>query len=116
MPGSLVADVVGFGDRGVAVVSRLARDLEFTRAWVHEILGPLAEDSANAAVLRETLSVYFATGESHLHTAERLNLHRNTVKYRVDKAMRDTRTTDRLDLALALTVCAFLGAEVLAQA
>ncbi|MGV9480444.1 PucR family transcriptional regulator [Gordonia aichiensis] len=116
MPGSLVADVVGFGDRGVAVVSRLARDLEFTRAWVHEVLGPLAEDSPNAAALRETLSVFFATGESHLHTAERLNLHRNTVKYRVDKAMRDTRTTDRLDLALALTVCEFLGAEVLAQA
>lgn len=116
MPGSLVADVVGFGDRGVAVVSRLARDLEFTRAWVHEVLGPLAEDSPNAAALRETLSVFFATGESHLHTAERLSLHRNTVKYRVDKAMRDTRTTDRLDLALALTVCEFLGAEVLAQA
>jgi DNA-binding PucR family transcriptional regulator len=54
--------------------------------------------------------VYFATRESHLHTAERLNLHRNTVKYRVGKALAEVPADrDRLDLALALTVCEFLG-------
>ncbi|GAC00988.1 putative CdaR family transcriptional regulator [Gordonia namibiensis NBRC 108229] len=113
-PGSSAGQVVGFGDRGVAVVSLLARELDSTRAWVHEVLGGLAEDTPNAAMLRETLSVYFATKESHLHTAERLNLHRNTVKYRVGKALAEVpRDRDRLDLALALKVCEFLGPTVL---
>ncbi len=112
--GSSAGRVVGFGDRGVAVVSLLARDLDSTRSWVHEVLGGLAEDTPNAAMLRETLSVYFATKESHLRTAERLNLHRNTVKYRIGKALAEApRDRDRLDLALALTVCEFLGPTVL---
>ncbi|PKZ64859.1 PucR family transcriptional regulator [Gordonia terrae] len=110
MPGGTADRVIGFGDRGVAVVSLLARDLESTRAWVREVLGALAEDTPTANMLRETLSVYFATKESHLHTAERLNLHRNTVKYRVGKALAEVPADrDRLDLALALTVCEFLG-------
>ncbi|ANY21747.1 PucR family transcriptional regulator [Gordonia terrae] len=110
MPGGTADRVIGFGDRGVAVVSLLARDLESTRAWVREVLGGLAEDTSTANMLRETLSVYFATKESHLHTAERLNLHRNTVKYRVGKALAEVPSDrDRLDLALALTVCEFLG-------
>lgn len=108
--GSAEHPVTGFGDRGVAVVSLLAHDLDATRAWVREVLGHLADDNPNAAMLRETLSVYFATKESHLHTAEQLNLHRNTVKYRVGKALGEIPPhRDRLDLALALTVCELLG-------
>ncbi|WP_238421007.1 CdaR family transcriptional regulator [Gordonia sp. 'Campus'] len=110
MPGGAADRVIGFGDRGVAVVSLLAQNLESTRAWVDEVLRGLAEDAPNANMLRETLSVYFATRESHLHTAERLNLHRNTVKYRVGKALAEVPADlDRLDLALALTVREFLG-------
>ncbi|MCK8675335.1 helix-turn-helix domain-containing protein [Rhodococcus sp. HM1] len=109
--------VIGFGDRGVAVVSLLARNLDAARAWVGEVLGPLADDTEQAAMLRATLSTYFATGESHLHTAERMNLHRNTVKYRVGKALGDpTRapaTHDKLDVALALQACEYLGSSVL---
>ncbi len=116
MPGGAADRVIGFGDRGVAVVSLLAQDLESTRAWVHEVLGGLAEDTANASMLRETLSVYLATKESHLHTAERLNLHRNTVKYRIGKALAEVPgDRDRLDLALALTVCEFLGPVMFAR-
>ena len=64
---------------------------------------------------RTTLSVYFAHGESHLHTANYMNLHRNTVKYRINKALADPVTTgrDKLDLALALQVCELLGRSVL---
>jgi hypothetical protein len=114
MPGSAASQVVGFGDRGVAVVSLLARDIESTRAWVREVLGGLADDTPSTAVLRETLAVFFATKDSHLHTAERMNLHRNTVKYRVNKALAETPAhRDRLDLALALAVCEFLGSTVL---
>ncbi|GAA4481747.1 PucR family transcriptional regulator [Rhodococcus olei] len=117
MPGSGTRPVVGFGDRGVAVVSLLAENPDSTRAWVWEVLGPLAEDTEQAATLRATLSTYFATGESHLHTAQRMNLHRNTVKYRIAKALGDPAagpgTHSKLDLALALQVCEYLGAKVL---
>jgi DNA-binding PucR family transcriptional regulator len=82
---------------------------------VWEVLGPLAENTDQAATLRTTLSTYFATGESHLHTAQQMNLHRNTVKYRITKALGDpaTGTHSKLDLALALQVCEFLGPTVL---
>ncbi|MFT3660577.1 MAG: helix-turn-helix domain-containing protein [Gordonia sp. (in: high G+C Gram-positive bacteria)] len=108
--------VVGYGDRGVAVVSVMARDLPSTRAWIHELLGPLAAATPNAQILRETLSSYLACGESHVRTAEQMTLHRNTVKYRIGKAMETLpRPGDRMDLALALTVCDYLGPAVLAD-
>ncbi|NDK91176.1 PucR family transcriptional regulator [Gordonia desulfuricans] len=114
MPGSVTGQIVGFADRGIAVVSMLAQDLDATRAWAHEILGPLADDTPTAATLRETLAVFFATRESHLHTATQLNLHRNTVKYRVGKALAEVPPDrDRLDLALALTACELLGSAVI---
>lgn len=92
----------------------IARDLESTGAWVREVLGGLADDTPSAAVLRETLAAFFATKDSYLHTAERMNLHRNTVKYRVNKALAETPAhRDRVDLALALAVCEFLGSTVL---
>lgn len=106
--------VVGYGDRGVAVVSVMARDLPSTRAWVAAILGPLAVDTVHAAVLRDTLSKYLASGQSHVRTAETMVLHRNTVKDRIGKAMGALpHRADRMDLALALTVCEYLGPAVL---
>jgi len=113
MQHSPTSNVTGFGDRGIALTSLLATNLDSTRAWVGEVLGSLADDTDSAAVLRTTLRTFFATGESHLRTAERLNLHRNTVKYRVDKALAGRRNHDRLDIALALQVCEFLGPAVL---
>jgi DNA-binding PucR family transcriptional regulator len=109
---------VSFGDQGVAVVSLLAGDIESTRLWVQELLGPLAVDRPGAEALRETLRVFFATGESYARTAELLSLHRNTVKYRVAKAFGERgegREADRMDLAVALQVCRFLGPAVLAR-
>ncbi|AZI65323.1 MULTISPECIES: PucR family transcriptional regulator [Rhodococcus] len=110
--------VVSFGDRGVAVVSLLSENIDSTKSWVWEVLGPLAEDTPSAASLRTTLSVYFAHGESHLHTANHMNLHRNTVKYRINKALGDPVAAgrDKLDLALALQVCELLGRSVLRPA
>lgn len=114
VPGTPTRSVVGFGDKGVAVVSLLAQDLDSTRSWVWEVLGPLAENTDGAATLRKTLNAYFTNGESHLHTARELNLHRNTVKYRINKALdHHTVNRDKLDLALALQVCEFLGSSVL---
>ncbi|MFQ6395832.1 PucR family transcriptional regulator [Nocardia sp. KC 131] len=109
--------ILGFGDSGVAVASLLAKDLDSTRAWVCEVLGELAVDTDQAATLRHTLSTYYATSESHVRTAEILTLHRNTVKYRITKAIEATRVGtaphDKLDIAVALQVCRFLGAAVL---
>lgn len=108
---------IGFGDPGVAVVSLLARDLDSTREWVREVLGSLADHTDQAAALRDTLSTFYETGESHVHTAQQMTLHRNTVKYRITKAVDATRGTgtgpEKLDIALALRICRFLGRNVL---
>ncbi|MGI5219364.1 PucR family transcriptional regulator [Nocardia sp. CA-290969] len=109
--------VTRFGDPGVAVVSLLAKDLAATCEWVQETLGELAENTEQAAMLRDTLRTFYETGESHVHTAQKMTLHRNTVKYRVTKALAATGTgavsRESLDIALALRICRFLGAKVL---
>ncbi|MFD2092276.1 PucR family transcriptional regulator [Blastococcus deserti] len=112
------APAISFGDDGVAITSLLANDLESTRAWVAEVLGPLASDTESARSLRETLRVFFLTGESYTDTARIMQLHRNTVKYRVSKALSHGETaisTNRVDLAVALSVCHFLGLAVLSE-
>jgi DNA-binding PucR family transcriptional regulator len=110
------AAAISFGDEGVAITSLLANDLESTSAWVVEVLGGLAADSDNMDVLRETLRIFLLTGESYTDTAALMNLHRNTVRYRIAKALEHVTTTirsNRVDLAVALNVCHFLGPAVL---
>jgi hypothetical protein len=63
----------------------LMRDPDRTRAFVTAELGRLAEDSSEAARLRETLEVSFQSG-SHVATAEKLILHEHTVRNRLRKA------------------------------
>ena len=114
MPGRKLP-AVGYGDQGVAITSVLARDIDATRKWVREVLGPLADNTEGNARLRETLHAFLGTGGSYTESAELLSLHRNSVKYRVDKAAK-TRgrpiEDDRLDVELALQVCHFLGETV----
>lgn len=105
--------VTGYADRGVAVTGMLAKDLAETRHWVRDILGPLADPGETNEVLRETLHAFHAAGDSHVRAAEALNVHRNTVKYRVTKALAELPEADRLDRALALSVCRLLGDAVL---
>lgn len=107
---------ISFGDPGVAIVSALSRDLDATRAWVREQLGPLAANTPAAARLRHTLHTFMSTGRSYTESAALLNLHRNSVKYRIEKAVQERgRPLDdgRLDLELALQVCHVIGAQVL---
>ena len=106
---------VFYGEDGMAIVAMLARDLPATRRWVTEVLGPLAADTEPAERLRDTVRVYLRTG-SLLETAERLVVHRNTVKYRLNKAEQERGrplSDGRLDLELALHVCHVLGRAVL---
>jgi hypothetical protein len=112
------AAAISFGDDGVAITSLLAHDLESTRAWLIEVLGGLAVNNENTHALRETLRVFYLTGESHTDTAVLMNLHRNTVRYRVAKALEQcggAARSNRVDLAVALNVCHFLEAAVLAD-
>ncbi|MFG1784068.1 helix-turn-helix domain-containing protein [Rhodococcus oryzae] len=77
----------------------------------------LAADTEHAARLRDTLLTFLDAQGSYTATAERVHLHKNTVKYRVDKALEERgRPLDdeRLDLELALIGCRWLGRAVLA--
>lgn len=109
---STTQPVVGYGDPGVAVLSLLAPNLAVTRAWAQEVLGPLADDTDQAATLRETLRVHIDNRESHLRTAEVLGLHPNTVKYRIRKLEAvpaiDFDSRNHLNVYLALTIWALI--------
>jgi DNA-binding PucR family transcriptional regulator len=60
--------------------------------------------------------VFLRCGSSYKQAADELNLHFNTVKYRVGRAIaRRGRevAADRLDVEVALLVCHWYGAAVL---
>lgn len=107
---------ISFDDPTVRAAALLTRDLAATRHLVHVTLGDLAAGSRSAERLRETLLTFIEARESYVATAARMHLHKNTVKYRVDKALEARGGPigdDRLDLELALIACKWLGPEVL---
>jgi GGDEF-like domain/PucR C-terminal helix-turn-helix domain len=113
--------VIAATDPGLSVVARLGGSqstVGATRDWVANVLGDLAGDNENDARLRETLRVFLGCGSSYKLAAEELNLHFNSVKYRVARAVeRRGREigTDRLDVELALLACHWYGTAVLQQ-
>jgi hypothetical protein len=110
--------VVAAADAGVSVAALLGADIARAREWVGEVLGDLAVDSENDARLRETLHVFLSCDGSYKLAAERLNLHSNTVKYRIGRAVeRRGRPigSDRLDVELALLLCHWYGDAVTRQ-
>ena len=110
--------VVAADDPGVLVAAMLGGDVAQAREWVAEVLGDLAVDNENDARLRETMHVFLSSDGSYKLAAERLNLHSNTVKYRVGRAIaRRGRAigTDRLDVELALLLCHWYGSAVTDQ-
>ncbi|MDX2935533.1 PucR family transcriptional regulator [Streptomyces ipomoeae] len=114
--GDRALPITSYTDQRVRAASLLTADMDHTRRLVADALGDLAADTAAAERLRATLLVFLAERGSHTATADRLHLHKNTVKYRVDKAARlrgKPLDQDRLDLELALIACEFLGATVL---
>src|ERR1700761_677882 len=108
--------VIAATDPGLAIMARLGGDVTGTREWVAAVLGDLAGDNENDARLRDTLRVFLGCGSSYKVAAEELNLHFNSVKYRVGRAVaRRGREigSDRLDVELALLACHWYGAAVL---
>ncbi|HEY3605348.1 MAG TPA: helix-turn-helix domain-containing protein [Sporichthyaceae bacterium] len=102
----------------VGAIALLCTDLAATRTWVLDTLGGLATDDDTTERLRETVRVFLHLGSSHTAAAERLNLHKNSVVYRISRAEaargRPLRS-DRADVELALRAAHLLGPVVLAQ-
>jgi hypothetical protein len=108
--------VIAASDPGLSVVARMGGDVVNTRDWVAAVLGDLAGDNENDARLRDTLRMYLACGSSYKVAAEELNMHFNSVKYRVGRAVaRRGREigSDRLEVELALLASHWYGSAVL---
>ncbi len=108
--------VTSYADPEVRAAALLSANLDATRRLVRTALGGLAEDTEGAERLRETLRVFLSTRNSFAATAELVHLHKNTVKYRIDKAVEARGRSvdeDRLDLELALIACRWLGPAAL---
>jgi DNA-binding PucR family transcriptional regulator len=105
-----------YGDPGVVVAAQFGADLDQARAWVGDVLGPLASATDSDERMRETLREFLHSGSSFKATADRLHLHVNSVKYRVQRALeRRGRpiTDDRLDVEVALLLCHWFDTAVL---
>ena len=110
------ASVVAASDPGFSAAALLSDDLDESRQWVQEVLGPLSSDTDNDARLRETLRVFLRGGASYKSASDLLHLHSNSIKYRVQRAIeRRGRPIgdDRLDVEIALLICQWFGRAVL---
>jgi len=108
--------IVANDDSGLSAAALLGGNVQAARAWVGEVLGPLASATESDERLRETLRVFLQTGSSYKAAAAELHLHFNSVRYRVQRAeQRRGRpiTTDRLDVEIALLLCNWFHTAVL---
>jgi len=115
--GPSAQSLTSFAD--VAPLALMSGSAELIRAWVIETLGTLADDDAHHALLRDTLRVFLQENGSFVAAAERLTLHKNTVRYRIGKAeesLGHPAGGDRLQVELALLAARWLGPAVLRQA
>jgi DNA-binding PucR family transcriptional regulator len=114
--GSRQPAVAAVSDPGLVVTAHFCSDLEQTRAWVRDVLGPLASATDSDERMRETLREFLHNGSSFKATADELHLHVNSVKYRVQRALeRRGRpiTDDRLDVEVALLLCHWFDTAIL---
>jgi DNA-binding PucR family transcriptional regulator len=114
--GAEAPTIVAASDPGLAAAALLGGDIGATRIWVTGVLGELAADTDGDARLRETLRIFLRCGSSYKQAAEELDLHFNTVKYRIGRAVARRGTPieqDRLDVELALLACQWYRAAVL---
>jgi hypothetical protein len=98
--------------KDVAALSFLVERQAESKGWVGQVLGDLARPGEDRERLRETLRVFLDEGENAIAAAEKLFVHRNTVKYRVDKALSllpEPLGNRRLEVALALRYADWVG-------
>lgn len=92
----------------VAPFALLVDDTGELTGVVERILGPLARDTTKMALLRHTLDVFLAESRSYSRTARVLDVHRNTVQYRIQQVTGRygiAVDTDTFDIRFALGVC-----------
>lgn len=100
----------------VAPVALLVEEPRELADFVFDTLGELAVDDRRRELLRETLRVFLATNRSYAATADQLMVHRNTVHYRVQRAVDHYHLdldANAFDLHFALTICRWHGSKVL---
>jgi hypothetical protein len=100
----------------VAPVALLVEEPRELADFVYDTLGELAVDDPRRELLRETLRVFLATHRSYAATADQLMVHRNTVHYRVQRAVDHYHLdldANAFDLHFALTICRWHGSKVL---
>ena len=101
-------DVLSSTEADSALVMVNAVPDSLRRTFAEHVLGPVIEyDGRIGGDLMTTLGAYFDCAGSWSRTAERLNLHLNTVRYRVARIEHLTgrdlnQMPDRMDLFLAL--------------
>ncbi len=98
----------------------MTTDVEALRRYVHRVLGKLAEAGEREDALRDTLLTFLAHSRGYTATAQTMTLHRNSVQYRVQRALelcgRDLNDADvALELHTALTAAHWLGKAVLVR-
>ncbi|SNY79573.1 DNA-binding transcriptional regulator, PucR family [Nocardia amikacinitolerans] len=96
----------------VALAGLLKDSLPDVRVWARRVLGDLMRDDESTARLRETAQVYLDARGSLTDAAARMHVHKNTVHYRIRKAeelLGHSLGTNRLDVEIALMVCAQFG-------
>ncbi|MBF4766356.1 helix-turn-helix domain-containing protein [Nocardioides agariphilus] len=103
-----------FDELGLHRLIALIPDAEELRAFTRDVLGPLTEQTTDAANLRETLQVLLDTNFNVAEAARLQFFHYNTMRYRVSKLERllGPLSSDphlRLDVAVALRVLEIAG-------
>lgn len=94
--------------RDVAALAFLVDRPAEARGWIGQVLGDLAEQGEERERLRQTLRVFLEEGENAVATGDRLFIHRNTVRYRVDRALSllpEPIGMHRVEVGLALRYC-----------
>ena len=106
--------LVGFDE--VSLACLMARESTVMRRVVERELGALARQDPSSARLRETARVYLESGANAREAAERLNMHKNTVHYRlarVEELRGRPLGERRLEFEVALMLAHLLGDRAL---
>lgn len=103
---------VNFQDVEIACLAAGIVDEEARAAFVRRQLRDLADSDETTERLRDTLRVYLQQGGDATAAGERLNLHPNTVRYRIrqaEKKLGHPITQQRVHIELALEIITVLG-------